>query len=203
MSSAVSTFATTTTKRLPQLQQEREKRVTPKSTASVSRGGGNASTQTRMASGQTVNKRENSKKGSLQRLNNLKRTQPFRMNLQRNSRTTRDAKLRQLLNTYLTFAYEMGPGMEVKYFAKYVILIMYSMDQIAKSSRNTEVYKKLYDQVGSITGVVDLKIQQQFATLITGYLRNVEKIKGNTSALLYKSLNQNVLRRQNKSLNTV
>jgi hypothetical protein len=123
--------------------------------------------------------------------------------LVRNSRFTRDAKIRQLLNTYLTFAYEMGPGMEVKHFSRYVILIMFSMDQIANSTKNSTVYKNLYEQVGSISGIVDFKIQQQFATLISGYLRNVGKIKSSASVLLYKTLNQNVLKRQNKSLNIV
>jgi hypothetical protein len=77
------------------------------------------------------------------------------------------------------------------------------MDQIVNSTRNSEVYKKLYEQVGSVSGIVDFKIQQQFATLISGYLRNIGKIKSGTSVLLYKTLNQNVLKQQNKSLNTV
>ena len=97
----------------------------------------------------------------------------------------------------------MGPGMEAKHFSRYVILIMFSMDQIVNSTRNSEVYKKLYEQVGSVSGIVDFKIQQQFATLISGYLRNIGKIKSGTSVLLYKTLNQNVLKQQNKSLNTV
>ena len=148
------------------------------------------------------NKRETSNQSLLPRLNNGKRVQRG-VKLQRNSRFTRDAKIRQLLNTYLTFAYEMGPGMEVKHFSRYVILIMFSMDQIANSTKNSAAYKNLYEQVGSISGIVDFKIQQQFATLISGYLRNVGKIKSSASVLLYKTLNQNVLKRQNKSLNIV
>jgi len=93
--------------------------------------------------------------------------------------------------------------MEAKHFSRYVILIMFSMDQIVNSTRNSEVYKKLYEQVGSMSGIVDFKIQQQFATLISRYLRNIGKIKSGTSVLLYKTLNQNVLKRRNKSLNTV
>ena len=152
--------------------------------------------------GRVGNKRTISNQRLLQQWNNGKRVQA-RDKLQRNSRSTRDAKIRQLLNTYLTFAYEMGPGMEVKHFSRYVILIMFSMDQIANSTKNSAAYKKLYEQVGSISGIVDFKIQQQFATLISGYLRNVGKIKSSASVLLYKTLNQNVLKRQNKYLNTV
>ena len=148
-----------------------------------------------------VNKRETSNQ-SLHRRSNIGKKVQTGVKLQRNSGSIRDAKIRQLLNTYLTFAYEMGPGMEAKHFSRYVILIMFSMDQIVNSTRNSEVYKKLYEQVGSMSGIVDFKIQQQFATLISRYLRNIGKIKSGTSVLLYKTLNQNVLKR-NKSLNTV
>jgi TATA-box binding protein (TBP) (component of TFIID and TFIIIB) len=41
------------------------------------------------------------------------------------------SKREQLVNTYLTFAYEMRPGLDNRVFWKYVILLLFSIDQIA------------------------------------------------------------------------
>lgn len=202
MSTAISSAPSTTAERIRKGVREKRVTRTPPQAMSTLRNKSALTQKPSVRNGRVGNKRETSNQSLLRRLNNGKRVQSG-VKLQRNSGSTRDAKIRQLLNTYLTFAYEMGPGMEAKHFSRYVILIMFSMDQIVNSTRNGEVYKKLYEQVGSMSGIVDFKIQQQFATLISGYLRNIGKIKSGTSVLLYKTLNQNVLKRQNKSLNTV
>ena len=202
MSTAISSAPSTAAERIRKGVREKQVTRTPPQAMSTLRNKSALTPNPNVRNGQVGNKRETSNQSLLRRLNNGKRVQ-VGVKLQRNSGSTRDAKIRQLLNTYLTFAYEMGPGMEAKHFSRYVILIMFSMDQIVKSTRNSEVYKKLYEQVGSMSGIVDFKIQQQFATLISGYLRNIGKIKSGTSVLLYKTLNQNVLKQQNKSLNTV
>lgn len=202
MSTAISSAPSTTAERIRKGVREKQVTRTPPQAMSTLRNKSALTQKPSVRNGRVGNKRETSNQSLLRRLNNGKRVQSG-VKLQRNSGSTRDAKIRQLLNTYLTFAYEMGPGMEAKHFSRYVILIMFSMDQIVNSTRNGEVYKKLYEQVGSMSGIVDFKIQQQFATLISGYLRNIGKIKSGTSVLLYKTLNQNVLKRQNKSLNTV
>ena len=202
MSTAISSAPSTTAERIRKGVREKQVTRTPPQAMSTLRNKSAPTPNPNVRNGRVGNKRETSNQSLLRRLNNGKRVQTG-VKLQRNSGSTRDAKIRQLLNTYLTFAYEMGPGMEAKHFSRYVILMMFSMDQIVNSTRNSEVYKKLYEQVGSMSGIVDFKIQQQFATLISGYLRNIGKIKSGTSVLLYKTLNQNVLKRQNKSLNTV
>lgn len=203
MSTTLTTAPSTAAERIR--RQVREKRVTraPPQAMSTMRNKSAQTPNPNVRSKQIINKREISNQSLLRRLNNGKKVQLARGKIQRNSSFTRDAKIRQLLNTYLTFAYDMGPGMEVKHFAKYVILIMFSMDQIVNSTRNNEIYGNLYERVDSMTGTVSLKIQEQFATLISGYLRNVGKIKANTSSLLYKSLQQTILKRKNNSLNTV
>jgi hypothetical protein len=203
MSTAISPAPATAAERVRRgVRDKRVTRTPQKKPATTPRNASALTPGPNVRNGRVGNKRETSNQSLLRRLNNGKRVQAG-VKLQRNSRSTRDAKIRQLLNTYLTFAYEMGPGMEVKHFSRYVILIMFSMDQIANSTKNSAVYKNLYEQVGSMSGIVDFKIQQQFATLISGYLRNVGKIKSSASVLLYKTLNQNVLKRQNKSLITV
>jgi hypothetical protein len=201
MSTAISPALATADKRIQDAKSKQKATRTPLQAVSTLRNK-SALTPDPKPKARIVNKRETSNQSLHWRLNNGKKVQTG-VKLQRNSGSTRDAKIRQLLNTYLTFAYEMGPGMEAKHFSRYVILIMFSMDQIVNSTRNSEVYKKLYEQVGSMSGIVDFKIQQQFATLISRYLRNIGKIKSGTSVLLYKTLNQNVLKRRNKSLNTV
>ena len=50
----------------------------------------------------------------------------------------------QLVSTYLSFAYEMKPGLERKIFKKYILLIMYSIDKIARSSTNFDRYSQMY-----------------------------------------------------------
>lgn len=202
MSTAISSAPSTAAERIRKGVRDKQVTRTPPQAMSTLRNKSALTPDPNVRNGRVGNKRETSNQSLLRRLNNGKRVQAG-VKLQRNSGSIRDAKIRQLLNTYLTFAYEMGPGMEAKHFSRYVILIMFSMDQIVNSTRNSEVYKKLYEQVGSMSGIVDFKIQQQFATLISRYLRNIGKIKSGTSVLLYKTLNQNVLKRRNKYLNTV
>lgn len=90
----------------------------------------------------------------------------------------------QLVNTYLSLAYEMRPGLERKIFRKYVLLIMYSIDKIAGSTSNLEQYSKLYEDAEKLTGTVDLKTQNRCAEIILGILENISKIDSSTSKKL-------------------
>lgn len=100
-----------------------------------------------------------------------------------NRRSTGDLR-QQLVSTYLTFAYEMRPGLERKIFKKYLILIMHSIDKIAGSSNNSERYSKLYEEAESLTGTVNISIQNKAAEIITSILGNVSKIDSSTSKKL-------------------
>lgn len=91
----------------------------------------------------------------------------------------------QLVNTYLTLAYEMRPGLERKIFRKYVLLVMYSIDKIAGSTSNLEQYSKLYKDAEKLTGTVDLKIQNKCAEIISDILENISKIDSSTSKKLF------------------
>ncbi len=94
------------------------------------------------------------------------------------------SRQRQLVNTYLTFAYEMRPGLPRSIFNKYLLLIMYSIDKIGGSSNNDERYSKLYEEVDTLTGTVDLNVQNRCAEIITNILKNVYKIDSSTSKKL-------------------
>ena len=95
----------------------------------------------------------------------------------------------QLVNTYLSFAYEMGPGLKRKIFRKYILLIMYSIDKIAGSSTNFERYSQLYDDAESLTGTVDIKNQDISAKIIIDILGNAFRIESSTSKKLISLLN--------------
>lgn len=90
----------------------------------------------------------------------------------------------QLVSTYLTFAYEMRPGLERKLFKKYLLLIMHSIDKIAGSSRNSERYSQLYEEAENLTGTVNLSVQNKAAEIITSILGNISKIDSSTSKKL-------------------
>jgi hypothetical protein len=105
-----------------------------------------------------------------------------------NRRSTGDLR-QQLVSTYLTFAYEMRPGLERKIFKKYLVLIMYSIDKIAGSSNNSERYSKLYEEAESLTGTVNLSVQNKCAEIITSILENISKIDSSTSKKLDSLMN--------------
>jgi hypothetical protein len=94
----------------------------------------------------------------------------------------------QLVSTYLTFAYEMRPGLERKLFKKYLLLIMHSIDKIAGSSTNFDRYSQMYEEAENLTGTVDIKVQNNSAEIITGIIGNITKIDSSTSKKLTKLL---------------
>ena len=109
--------------------------------------------------------------------------------IQANTASARRDAPQQLVSTYLTFAYEMRPGLERKIFKKYLVLIMYSIDKIAGSSNNSERYSKLYEEAESLTGTVNLSVQNKCAEIITSILGNISKIDSSTSKKLTGLLN--------------
>jgi len=98
-------------------------------------------------------------------------------------------RIRQLVNTYLSLAYEMGPDLERKIFRKYILLIMHSIDKIAGSSTNFERYSQLYEEAESLTGTVDITDQYKSAKIILDILANAFRIDSSTSKKLTSLLN--------------
>tara|TARA_B110000977_G_scaffold83963_1_gene112195 strand:- start:316 stop:519 length:204 start_codon:yes stop_codon:yes gene_type:complete len=66
---------------------------------------------------------------------------------------------------------------------------MYSIDKIAGSSNNSERYSKLYEEAESLTGTVNLSVQNKCAEIITSILGNISKIDSSTSKKLTGLLN--------------
>jgi len=98
-------------------------------------------------------------------------------------------RIRQLVITYLSLAYEMGPDLERKIFRKYILLIMHSIDKIAGSSTNFERYSQLYEEAESLTGIVDITDQYKSTKIILDILENAFRIDSSTSKKLTSLLN--------------
>jgi hypothetical protein len=98
-------------------------------------------------------------------------------------------RIRQLIHTYLSLAYEMGPSLERKIFRKYILLIMYSIDKIAGSSTNFERYSQLYEEAERLTGTVDIKVQDKYSKIVLDILGSAFRIDSSTSKKLNILLN--------------
>jgi hypothetical protein len=98
-------------------------------------------------------------------------------------------RIRQLIHTYLSLAYEMGPSLERKIFRKYILLIMYSIDKIAGSSTNFERYSQLYEEAERLTGTVDIKVQDKSSKIVLDILGSAFRIDSSTSKKLNILLN--------------
>jgi len=98
-------------------------------------------------------------------------------------------RIRQLVITYLSLAYEMGPDLERKIFRKYILLIMHSIDKIAGSSTNFERYSQLYEEAESLTGIVDITDQYKSTKIILDILGSAFRIDSSTSKKLNSLLN--------------
>ena len=95
----------------------------------------------------------------------------------------------QLLNTYLTFTYEMGPGMEKKIFWRYVLLLLYSYNQIYGGS-NTLVEQN-YTNTNTMSGVVSEEQQKKWANVFMGLLKNMDNKVNNQ---IFSSLKNNIFK---------
>jgi hypothetical protein len=88
----------------------------------------------------------------------------------------------QLLNTYLTFTYEMGPGMEKKIFWRYVLLLLYSYNQIyggllTKNNMNVFV-EQYYPKTNTMNGVVSEDQQKKWANVFMKLLNKMDSTEG-------------------------
>ena len=78
------------------------------------------------------------------------------------------SKRQQLVNTYLTFTYEMRDNLPQRVFWRYVILMLLSIDKIAGISSNDERYSQLFEQTNTLNGTVPLDIQNTWARKFEG-----------------------------------
>jgi hypothetical protein len=94
----------------------------------------------------------------------------------------------QLVNTYLTFTYEMRPGMENRVFWKYVILMLYSIDRITGTAANNTRNTTLYSKVNKMTGIVSDTEQAFWANAFVNIVKNIKRINASTTRPLYNRL---------------
>jgi hypothetical protein len=94
----------------------------------------------------------------------------------------------QLVNTYLTFTYEMRPGMENRIFWKYVALMLYSIDRITGTATNNNRNATLYSNVNKMTGIVSDAEQVFWSNTFLNILKNIKRINASTTRPLYNRL---------------
>ena len=97
-------------------------------------------------------------------------------------------KREQLVNTYLTFTYEMRDNLPQRVFWRYVILMLLSIDKIAGISSNDERYSQLFEQTNTLNGTVPLDIQNTWARKFEGIVKNAKRISSSTTKNLNSML---------------
>ena len=115
----------------------------------------------------------------------IQRTSPGR---KLNNRVDIKSQREQLVNTYLTFTYEMRPGMDNRVFWKYVILMLYSIDKITGTAANNTRNTTLYSKVNKMTGVVSDTEQAFWANAFVNIVKNIKRINASTTRPLYNRL---------------
>jgi hypothetical protein len=98
------------------------------------------------------------------------------------------SKRQQLINTYLTFAYEMRPGLENRIFWRYVILLLFSIDQITGTVSNNNLNRERYSKISRMEGKVSDKEQEFWSKTFMNILNNVKRINSSTTRPLYNRL---------------
>jgi TATA-box binding protein (TBP) (component of TFIID and TFIIIB) len=98
------------------------------------------------------------------------------------------SKRHQLINTYLTFAYEMRPGLENRIFWRYVILLLFSIDQITGTASNNNLNRERYSKISRMEGKVSDKEQEFWSKTFMNILNNVKRINSSTTRPLYNRL---------------
>jgi hypothetical protein len=119
----------------------------------------------------------------------VKKSKAFTGEASKAKNASKGDRIRQLIHTYLSLAYEMGPSLERKIFRKYILLIMYSIDKIAGSSTNFERYSQLYEEAEILTGTVDIKVQDVSSKIVLNILADAFRINPSTSKKLNRLLN--------------
>jgi hypothetical protein len=98
------------------------------------------------------------------------------------------SKREQLANTYLTFAYEMRPGLDNRVFWKYVILLLFSIDQIAGVVANNTRSSELFTKIDNMTGTVPDSEQVFWSRTFETIVKNCKRINTSTTRPLYNRL---------------
>ena len=102
----------------------------------------------------------------------------------------------QFLSTYLTFTYEMGPAMEKKIFWRYVLLLLYSYNQIHgglnKNNLNTLI-KQYYPKTNTMIFVVSEDQQKKWANDFMKLLNKMDDQEGRQIFMrLQKNISNNI-----------
>ena len=121
-----------------------------------------------------------------------KTVKPFTGIGRRLNKINRTTLKEQLLNTYLTFTYEMGPGMEKKLFWRYVLLLLYSYSQIYGGNMNMFV-EQYYPRTNTMNGVVSEDQQKKWANDFMKLLNKMDDQEGRKNFMrLQNNISNNI-----------
>jgi len=94
----------------------------------------------------------------------------------------------QFLSTYLTFTYEMGPAMEKKLFWRYVLLLLYSYNQMYGGNMNMFI-EQYYTNTNTMSGVVSEDQQKKWAN---DFMKLLNKMDGQEGRQIFMRLQKNI-----------
>ena len=159
---------------------------------------GNSTTVTKIVTvnGNNKNSKSIQTRNGITTFVNTKQVNTKQVNNKKNIGTSRKlnntlnipSKRHQLINTYLTFAYEMRPGLENRIFWRYVILLLFSIDQITGTVSNNNLNRERYSKISRMEGKVSDKEQEFWSKTFMNILNNVKRINSSTTRPLYNRL---------------
>lgn len=137
---------------------------------------------------ETIVKTSPSTKTPPRSVNTLFRGNARRINNTRNATSMKE----QLINTYLTFNYELREGIERKIFWKYVILILFSVDKIKNISSRDSAYKEMFEKVKDMRGVSPNSEQEDWSKKLNFIVTNIDSISPSALNGIFNVLNKNM-----------
>ena len=125
-----------------------------------------------------------------------KTVKPFTGIGTRISNRSRTTLKQQFLSTYLTFTYEMDPGMEKKLFWRYVLLLLYSYNQmyggLFKNNMNMFI-EQYYPKTNTMNGVVSEDQQKKWANVFMKLLNKMDDQEGRKNFMrLQNNISNNI-----------
>jgi hypothetical protein len=82
----------------------------------------------------------------------------------------------------------MRPGLENRIFWRYVILLLFSIDQITGTVSNNNLNRERYSKISRMEGKVSDKEQEFWSKTFMNILNNVKRINSSTTRPLYNRL---------------
>lgn len=170
--------------------QQRQRTNGGSSTTTINRQNGTPSNKVMVKNGAVtryVNRKPNNSLGTPRKNNSpMKVFQGTGRKL--NNRLDNKTKREQLVNTYLTFTYEMRNQLPQRIFWRYVVLMLHSIDKIAGVSNNDDRYSQMFTQANKLNGTVSIETQNKWALKFEQIVNNAKRISPSTTKIINSNL---------------